>query len=53
MCWALRDQTKRDPLAHTHIQPVSSRVDRASATEMVDSGSISGRVEPKNTKNWY
>ena len=31
-------------------QPISGRVDRASATEMVDSGSIPGRVIPKTIK---
>ena len=29
---------------------ISGRVDRASATEMVDSGSIPGRVIPMTTK---
>ena len=28
-------------------KPISGRVDRASATEAVDSGSIPGRVKPK------
>ena len=32
------------------IQTISGRVDRASATETVDSGSISSRVKPKTTK---
>ena len=31
-------------------KPISGRVDRASATEAVDSGSIPGRVKPKTTK---
>ena len=31
-------------------QPISGRVDRASATETVDSGSIPGRVIPKTIK---
>ena len=31
-------------------QLVGSRVDRASATEAVDSGSIPGRVKPKTVK---
>ena len=35
------------------MKPISGRVDRASATEAVDSGSIPGRVKPKNYKNWY
>ena len=34
---------------HT-LQPISGRVDRASATETVDSGSIPGRVKPKTIK---
>ena len=32
------------------IDPISGRVDRASATEVVDSGSIPGRVKPKTIK---
>ena len=32
------------------FQPISGRVDRASATEAVDSGSIPGRVKPKTIK---
>ena len=32
------------------FEPISGRVDWASATEMVDSGSIPGRVRPKTTK---
>ena len=32
--------------------PISGRVDRATATEVVDLGSILGRVKPK-TKSWY
>ena len=31
-------------------QPISGRVDRKSATEAVDSGSIPGRVKPKTIK---
>ena len=31
-------------------KPISGRVDRASATETVGSGSISGRVTPKTIK---
>ena len=31
-------------------RPISGRVDRASATEAVDSGSIPGRVKPKTIK---
>ena len=31
-------------------EPISGRVDRASATEAVDSGSIPGRVKPKTIK---
>ena len=30
--------------------PISGRVDRASATEAVDSGSIPGRVKPKTIR---
>ena len=30
--------------------PISGRVDRASATETVDLGSIPGRIKPKNIK---
>ena len=32
------------------IRAISSRVDRAFATEAVDSGSITGRVKPKTIK---
>ena len=32
------------------VQPISGRVDRASATEAVDSGSIPSRVKPKTVK---
>ena len=32
------------------VEPISGRVDRASATEAVDSGSIPGRVKPKTIK---
>ena len=32
------------------IKPMSGGVDRASATETVDSGSISGQVKPKTIK---
>ena len=32
------------------IDPISGRVDRASAAEAVDSGSIPGRVKPKTIK---
>ena len=32
------------------LEPFSGRVDRASATEAVDSGSIPGRVKPKTIK---
>ena len=32
------------------LQPISGRVDRASATETVDTGSIPGRVKPKTIK---
>ena len=32
------------------IQPISGLVDRASATEAVDLGSISARVKPKTIK---
>ena len=32
------------------LKPISNRVDRASATEVVDWGSIPGRVEPKTIK---
>ena len=31
-------------------QPISGRVDRASATEAVDSGSVPSRVKPKTIK---
>ena len=33
-----------------YIRPISSRVDRACATEAVESGSIPGRVKPKTIK---
>ena len=32
------------------VAPISGRVDRASAAETVDSGSIPGRVKPKTIK---
>ena len=32
------------------IKPISGRVDRASATEAIDSGSIPGQVKPKTIK---
>ena len=32
------------------VKPISGRVDRASATEAVDSGSTPGRVKPKTIK---
>ena len=32
------------------FEPISGRVDRASATKAVDSGSIPGRVKPKTIK---
>ena len=38
------------PLADMFPQPISGRVDRASATEAVDTGSIPGRVKPKTIK---
>ena len=34
-------------------QAISGRVDRASATGTVDSGSIPSQVKPKDQKNWY
>ena len=37
-------------LNYVFILPISGRVDRASATEAVDSGSIPGRVKPKTIK---
>ena len=36
--------------AEPNLKPISGRVDRASATEAVDSGSIPGRVKPKTIK---
>ena len=36
--------------ASTKDEPISGRVDRASATEEVDWGSIPGRVKPKTIK---
>ena len=32
------------------FKPISGRVDRATASETVDSGSIPGRVKPKTRK---
>ena len=32
------------------LKPIGGRVDRASATDTVDSGSIPGRVKPKTIK---
>ena len=40
----------RISLVGVYFQPISGRVDRASATETVDSGSIPGRVIPKTIK---
>ena len=34
----------------SNITPISGRVDRASATEAVDTGLIPGRVKPKTIK---
>ena len=34
----------------SYDKPISGRVDRASATEAVDTGSIPGRVKPKTIK---
>ena len=36
--------------ARTRYKPISGRVDRAYATEAVDTGSIPGRVKPKTIK---
>ena len=33
-----------------NIKPISGRVDRASATEAVDAGSLPGRVKPNAIK---
>ena len=38
------------PDALDDIRPISGRVDRVSATEAVDPGSIPGRVKPKTIK---
>ena len=38
------------PIQSLVYKPISGRVDRASATEAVDSGSIPGRVKPKTIK---
>ena len=40
------------PMVHLMLasEPISGRVDRASATEEVDWGSIPGRVKPKTIK---
>ena len=35
---------------YLRLEPISGRVDRASATEAVDTGSIPGRVKPKTIK---
>ena len=37
-------------VSNRYIKPISDRVDRASATEAVDLGSIPGRVKPKTIK---
>ena len=37
-------------MRHFKIKKISGQVDRASATEMVDLGSIPGRVKPKLEK---
>ena len=39
------------PRLLTLDQPISGRVGRASASEVVGKGSIPGRVKPKTTKN--
>ena len=36
--------------AKRNLQPISARVDRAAATEAVDSSLIPGRVKPKTIK---
>ena len=40
----------RGRLSCINLLPISGRVDRASVTEAVDSGSIPGRVKPKTIK---
>ena len=35
---------------HIDLKPIRGRVDRASATEAVNTGSIPGRVKPKTAK---
>ena len=43
--------SKQVPISRsTKFEPISGRVDRASTTEMVDSGSIPDRVKPKTRK---
>ena len=44
------DQKKIFTKNGTKKKPISGRVDRASATEAVDTGSIPGRVKPKTIK---
>ena len=43
-CWFIQRHFR------TNNEPISGRVDRASATEEVDWGSIPGRVKPKTIK---
>ena len=44
------DNRYRQSPKHNNLYPISGRVDRASATEAVDTGSIPGRVKPKTIK---
>ena len=43
------DATQRQA-TYKNLQPISGQMDRASATEGVDSGSIPGRVKPETIK---
>ena len=44
---------KKELLKQEQFIPNSGWIDKASATETVDSGSIPGRVKIKDYKNWY
>ena len=49
-CERYCDCTNKSLRSLRNFKPISIRVDRASATEAVDTGSIPGRVKPKTIK---
>ena len=50
MWWKAEVNCKIHNVVESRGQPISGRVDRASATETVDLGLIPGRVKPKTIK---